>query len=134
MSSYSKTSLIKKLGLRNGDRYFFFNPPDHYLSLLGALPENAKSLSEEDESADFIHAFIKNFDELEAAIVFLKPMMMKDAILWLSWPKKSSSVATDLTRDRIREFVLANGLVDVKVASVDEVWSGLKFVYRLIDR
>ncbi len=61
-------------------------------------------------------------------------MLKKDGMLWMSWPKKASKVATDLDENIIRNFALKNGLVDVKVCSVNEIWSGLKLVYRLIDR
>ena len=71
---------------------------------------------------------------LEAEFPKLKAALTSDGMLWISWPKKSSKVATDLKEDIIREIGLTNGLVDVKVAAVDEVWSGLKFVYRLKDR
>ncbi|MCB0620601.1 MAG: DUF3052 family protein, partial [Saprospiraceae bacterium] len=64
----------------------------------------------------------------------LHPLLAKDGLLWVSWPKGGSGLETDLKRDPIREYLLAQGLVDTKVASVDEQWSGLKFVYRLKDR
>ncbi|MCA9998900.1 MAG: hypothetical protein KDE56_24225, partial [Anaerolineales bacterium] len=84
--------------------------------------------------ADFIHLFTVSMAELETLLPQLKAALTKDGMLWISWPKKAAKIATDLDGNRVRELGLATGLVDVKVAAVDEVWSGLKFVYRREDR
>ena len=73
-------------------------------------------------------------EDIEEVAIRFKPALKKSGILWISWPKGSSMIKTNLKRDFIREYLLDNGLVDVKVAAIDEDWSGLKFVYRLKDR
>jgi hypothetical protein len=73
-------------------------------------------------------------DELLDLVPRLKDVLADAGSLWVSWPKKSSKVPTDVTEDRVREVALASGLVDVKVCAVDEIWSGLKLVRRLVDR
>lgn len=83
---------------------------------------------------DFIHFFTRAAAELESRFPQLKAALAFDGMLWVSWPKKASKVNSDLDENVVREVGLRNGLVDVKVAAVDEVWSGLKFVYRLEDR
>jgi len=83
---------------------------------------------------DFIHFFTKLRGELENKFPILKQELSQDGILWISWPKGSSKVETDLNENVVREIGLKNGLVDVKVTNVDQIWSGLKFVYRLKDR
>src|SRR5206468_13099749 len=79
---------------------------------------------------DFVQVFTKEKQELERRFAELARALAPAGMLWISWPKKASGVATDLTEDVIRAIGLAHGLVDVKVAAVDEVWSGLKFVRR----
>ena len=86
------------------------------------------------EAADFIHLFCTSFTQLESIAEQYKKALKKDGMLWVSWPKGKSSIPTDLKRDPIREYFLGIGLVDIKVAAVDEDWSGLKFVYRRKDR
>jgi len=85
-------------------------------------------------STDFIHFFATRRRQLEQKFAALKKALAKDGMLWISWPKGSSGVATDLNENVVREIGLARGLVDVKVCAIDSVWSGLKFVYRLRDR
>ena len=134
MSGYSKTPLVKKLGIKQGSRIFLFDEPPNYIDLLVEVPENIEWMKHDAAHADFIHCFVKGMNELEDAIVHLKPKLSRNGMLWVSWPKGSSGVQTSLNRDIIREYVLSQGLVDVKVASIDDTWSGLKFVYRLHDR
>lgn len=87
-----------------------------------------------DGELDFIHVFTQNLKNFENEFLRCKKYLKKDGMLWISWPKKSSKVPTDLDENVIREFGLKNGLVDVKVCAIDEIWSGLKFVYRVKDR
>ena len=134
-AGYSKTPLLKKLDIKPGYTMIVLHAPDHYDKLLGELPEDCTRLDTlAPESADFIHLFCQDREKLEelapAAMVALK----KTGMLWVSWPKGSSSLHTDLKREPVRDFLLALGLVDIKVAAVDEDWSGLKFVYRKADR
>lgn len=134
-SGYSKTPLAKKLGLKAGHQVYLYNEPEHYFELFTDLPEeiNQKDTLHPD-SCDFIHLFCTSREELLSLVPESKLALRKSATLWVSWPKGKSSIATDLKRDIIREMLLSAGLVDVKVAAIDEDWSGLKFVYRLKDR
>ena len=134
-SGYSSTPLVKKLGLKEGFSCYIDNPPKHYLDWLGTLDLNLKiNIALKNKSVDFIHAFCTTEKELEHIVKDLIPSLKFDGMLWISWPKGTSKIKTELKREPIREFLLANGLVDVKVAAIDDDWSGLKFVYRLKDR
>ena len=79
---------------------------------------------------DFVHGFTASREVLETNAKGLMESIARDGMIWISWPKQASRVATDITEDVIREVVLPIGLVDVKVAAVDAVWSGLKLVIR----
>ena len=134
-SGYSTTPLAKKLGLKSGFSMLTYKLPDHYFDLFSDLPEGLEIVnSGREEELDFIHVFVKTKEEMEDRIIHLKPLLKKTGLIWVSWPKGKSSITTDLKRDYIREFILQVGLVDVKVCSIDEDWSALKFVYRLKDR
>lgn len=133
-SGYSGTPLAKKLGFKDGFQVYLVNTPQHYFDLLPNLPEINLIQNPQNESADFVHLFCTTTPEFEEQSLKLKPSLKKDGMLWISWPKGSSKIITDLSRDQIRDFLLMNGLVDVKVCAVDADWSGLKFMYRLKDR
>lgn len=134
-TSYSQTPLAKKLGIKEGYSILIINRPPHYFKLFSDLPKNLDILKGAKEGeVDFIHLFVKTKEELEDRIIHVKPLIKKEGIIWVSWPKKSSELISDLKRDYIREFILGIGLIDVKVCSIDQDWSALKFVYRLQDR
>lgn len=134
-AGYSGTPLAKKLGLKESHKIMLYNNPDHYFNLFTDLPKSFEIVGDfSSQSVDFIHLFCTWSNELKDIIIDYKIAMKKDGLLWVSWPKGSSKIQTDLNRDLIREFVLSIGLVDVKVAAIDEDWSGLKFVYRKKDR
>jgi hypothetical protein len=133
-SGYSGTPLIKKLGIKEGSDIIIINPPEGYIEYLGELPAAVSIKNKLSGKLDFIHFFTKNNNEFEKKFAALKKALKPDGMLWISWPKKSSKIPTDITEDLIRNFALKNGLVDVKVCAVDEIWSGLKLVYRLEDR
>ena len=134
MAGYSGTPLIRKLGIRSHSRILFRNPPEGYLLSLGDMPENVTILRRLAGSLDFIHAFFSKRRDLERDVTALISALKKDGMLWLSWPKEASGVATDVTETVVRETGLTCGLVDVKICAVDNTWSGLKFVYRKSDR
>lgn len=134
MAGYSKTPLVKKLGIKAGDRVAFVHAPEHYLDLLGELPNAVDILTLADAPLNFIHAFYTESEHLLTEFPQLKAALTKDGLVWISWYKKAAKMDTDLTGDSVRQMGLDAGLVDVKVAAVDEQWSGLKFVYRLEDR
>ena len=133
-AGYSGTPLVKKLGIKPGMRVLFVNPPEDYEATLGPLPESVVRLKATQPELDFIHFFAKQASELKAHLSELKSALARDGMLWISWPKNTSKVPTDLSESVVREIGLGAGLVDIKVAAVDAVWSGLKFVYRLADR
>lgn len=133
-SGYSKTPLARKLGIKEGFKAVFVNQPTHYFTLFEQLPSITEVKNPEEGSIDFIHLFCKSSQEFERQSIELKKLLKKSGMLWVSWPKGSSGIETDLSRDPIRNYLLSKGLVDVKVCAIDEHWSGLKFVYRLKDR
>jgi hypothetical protein len=134
MAGYSGTPLIKKLGIKDTFDVSFVNPPEDFVKQL-ELPAavNVKKISQSKE-LDFIHIFVKTRTALNTAFTQYPPRLKSSGMMWISWPKKSSGVETELNENVVRDTGLAAGLVDVKVCAVDEVWSGLKFVYRLKDR
>lgn len=134
-AGYSGTPLAKKLGLKTGHCYLLCNEPRHYFALFEDFPPNAIQLKNMGhETADFIHIFCTTERELITYVDLYRPTLKKTGMLWISWPKGSSKIDTELKRELIREHLLSIGLVDVKVAAIDEDWSGLKLVYRLKDR
>lgn len=131
---YSKKALATKLGIKEGIRIALLNQPKNYCEALGELPPGVSIAKSLRGTLDFIHFFTKSRKEFERTFPRLKKNLAKDGMLWISWPKGSSNVKTDLSENIVIEIGLKNGLVDVKVAAIDETWSGLKFVYRLKDR
>lgn len=131
-SGYSGTPLVKKLGIKEGMSMAVLNAPDGYWGLLGDLPDDLTTDGE--PPFDFIHFFTKERVELEQTLPRLRADMAQNGMMWISWPKKASRVETDITEDVVRAVAFANRLVDVKVAAVDNVWSGLKLVIRMGER
>jgi hypothetical protein len=132
MAGYSSTPLIKKLGIKEGALVLTVNEPTEYWDLLAPLPE--VQIVKSKKEVDFIHVFVTHQKEFKKEFLKRKAQLKKDGMMWISWPKKSSKVPSDLDENIIRDFGLTNDLVDVKVCAVTEVWSGLKFMYRLKDR
>lgn len=127
------TPLSKKLGLKGDQRAWVVNYPHPYQELFDELPTSITWLKKRpSKQVDFVHLFVSNLQELESFYISCRDVIAKNGMLWISWPKGSKTI--DVNRDVIRVYGLANGLVDVKVASINEYWSGLKFVYRLSDR
>lgn len=134
-AGYSSTPLSKKLGIKDDNILMLYKQPNYYYSLFSDLPKGIKEVKQpKNESVDFIHIFCTTFKELQEVAVIYKTALKKNGMLWVSWPKGSSTIPTDLKRDPIRNYLISIGLVDVKVAAIDEDWSGLKFVYRIKDR
>ena len=134
MAGYSGTPLNKKLGITDGLVMYVFESPAEYFNWLSPLPSDLIIKERLAGEVDFIHLFVKESKVFQKEFVKSKKHLRKNGMLWISWPKKSSKVSTDLDENGIREFGLREGLVDVKVCAVDEVWSGLKFMYRIKDR
>ena len=133
-AGYSGKPLIDKLGIKAGYRVAFVNEPSDYGALLGSLPQDAKALGTSARNLDLIHIFAKDTAQLIAALPRAKARIKRNGTLWISWPKMTSTFHGDLDENAVRELGLSTGLVDVKVAAIDDDWSGLKFVYRLKDR
>ncbi len=134
MAGYSGKPLVAKLGIKPDTRIAILNAPKGYDRVLGKLPQRVTRRTSAAGPLDFVQFFTNEKRELERRFAALARSLAPAGMLWISWPKQASGVATDLTEDVIRAIGLAHGLVDVKVAAVDEVWSGLKFVRRLEDR
>ncbi len=138
-AGYSKRSLIEKLGIKTGQRIAVIQAPADYASLLGMLPDRVILSEELGDALDFVHFFATRHQELADFFPRLKAALALNGMCWISWPKRTPKsvtikISTDLDENIVREIGLANGLVDVKVAAIDQTWSGLKFVYRLKDR
>jgi len=132
--SYSATPLAKKLGLQSGFTIRLIRAPEQYYSWLDPLPKDLVEIQNTVTKKDFIHCFADQFAQLVVDIPVLRQEIKENGMIWVSWHKKSSKIPTDLDENLIRELGLAHGLVDVKVCSINESWSALKFVIRLKDR
>jgi len=131
---YSQRALADKLGIKPGSSLLLVRPPEGYATTLGALPPGVRLEHRLRSGLDLVHAFVLRRADLARGVVAWREAIFPAGTLWISWPKKTSKVATDLTEDVIREIALGRGLVDVKVCAVDTVWSGLKLVVPLKDR
>lgn len=129
-SGYSGKPLAAKLGIGEGTVVAAIDAPQGYAQWLGPLPSGASIASKATAATRFVHLFATDRSRLAAALKLHRERLPPDAVLWVSWPKKSAKVATDITEDTIRELALPLGWVDVKVCAVSEVWSGLKLVVR----
>ena len=133
MAGYSGTPLVKKLGIKPGSNIAFISAPSGYANELD-LPPDVTINSRSGKPLDFAQLFVKSEKELKKKFSEYAKRLHAAGMLWVSWPKKSSGVTTDLSENIVREIGLLAGLVDIKICAVDEVWSGLKFVFRLQDR
>jgi hypothetical protein len=127
-AGYSGTPLVKKLGISPGAVMLVKNEPKDYWDWISPLPQGAVVKVRVVSGLTFVHLFVKSPAEFKKEVLSVKKALVPDGMIWISWPKKSSKVPTDLDENLIRDFALKNGLVDVKVCAVDEVWSGLKLV------
>lgn len=127
---YSGTPLPKKLGIAESTQVALIDAPSDYEALLGRLPAGVNLGASLSQRTDLVHVFAIQRDELAVHLAKLRRKLRDDAVVWVSWPKKSSKVATTVTEDVVRELALPLGFVDIKVCAVSEVWSGLKLVVR----
>jgi hypothetical protein len=134
MAGYSGTPLNKKLGIKEGFAVALIDAPKNFRKELGMLPANAKVVVSADKPLDLIMLFVTSERGLIGKFPLLASKLSTAGMLWVAWPKKSSGVATDLSFSTVQRVGLDAGLVDVKICAVNDVWSGLKFVYRLKDR
>jgi hypothetical protein len=131
MAGYSGTPLPKKLGIEDQFRVELFQMPTQVKAELKDALAGCRTAK---DNLDFAMLFVKSQAELKEQFARVSKQLVPAGMLWVSWPKKSSGVATDLDETVIRKIGLEIGLVDVKVCAVNEVWSGLKFVIRVKDR
>lgn len=129
-TGYSGTPLARKLGIADGSRVVTMDAPEDYARLLEPVPPGASFGKRVSDRTDIVHLFTDRKAKLQTELAVLRKSIRSDAAVWVSWPKKSSKVPTDITEDTIRELALPLGFVDVKVCAVSEVWSGLKLVIR----
>jgi hypothetical protein len=129
-TGYSGTPLVRKLGLRAGWRVAVLDGPPGLEELLGDLPARLKIVRRLGAELDAVWLFVLTRRDLERRLPDVLARLQVDGTLWISWPKRSSGVRTDLTENILREVVLPTGWVDVKVAAVDETWSALRFTLR----
>jgi hypothetical protein len=134
LAGYSGTPLIQKLGIKPGHRLLLVQPPADFESTLGALPADAILAAPTAKQLDVVLLFVGSLAELKKRFAPLSKRLVANGAFWVCWPKKASGVTTDLTENVVRDHGLDMGLVDVKVCAVDEIWSGLKFVIRLVNR
>ena len=129
-AGYSGTPLVQKLGVKPGFRIKIKNAPREYARLVAPLPSGAKISSSFRDDVDLWHLFTRKRAELARQLPVCQREIRPGGMIWVSWPKKTSGVGSEITEDTVREVALPLGLVDVKVCAVDEVWSGLKLVQR----
>ena len=133
-AGYSGTPLARKLSLKDGMRVWRDGMPDSVAREIAAEGLQLQLLDAREAAIDAAHIFVTERAELEAKLHNLLALLGPAGMIWVSWPKKSSKVPTDITEGVIREICLPMGLVDVKVCAVDETWSALKLVVRLQNR
>jgi hypothetical protein len=127
---YSGKPLWQKLGLKPGLRVWLRNAPEDYWALCGFDAASIETVAATARSMDFGHVFATSRSVLARELPAAAHKLDAGGMLWISWPKKSSDVTSDVSEGTLRELGLPLGLVDVKVCAVTEIWSGLKFVWR----
>ena len=134
VAGYSGTPLLKKLGIKPDMKVLVINQPTDYFTLLET--DISDQFLEKNEIPDLVHLFVKTAKEFEREMKKIKPFFKKKPAIqiWVSWYKKSSGIATDLSEDLIRGYALQHDLVDIKVCAVSDYWSGLKLVVPLNKR
>jgi hypothetical protein len=130
MAGYSGTPLAQKLGITAGSSVLIAGAPAGYLQTLEPLPANVRIGTRLRASVDVVQLFTVNKATLEKSLATFRRKLRPSAAIWVSWPKKSSGVPTEVTEDVVRQVALPMGFVDIKVCAIDDVWSGLKLVVR----
>ena len=130
VAGYSGAPLAKKLGIKEESHVFLVSAPAEYASLVAPLPSGVRFQTRVGTSTDIAHVFVTREQDLRRHLTTLRRVLSPNAAVWVSWPKKTSGVATTVTEQTIRDIGLPMGLVDVKVCAVSDVWSGLKLVVR----
>ena len=133
-AGYSGTPLAKKLGIRAGDTVTLLGAPEGFEDELDGLPDGVQLRRRTGGSPEVVLLFTTKARELERRFPGLARSVWPDGSVWVAWPKRASGVATDLDENRLRDIGLPHGLVDNKVCAVNNVWSGLRFVWRKENR
>ena len=133
-AGYSGTPLAKKLGIRAGETVVLVGAPEQFEDELQGLPDDVKLKRRTGGQPDVVVLFSTKVTDLQRRFEPLARSIWPDGSLWIAWPKKSSGVSTDLDENRLRDIGLPLGVVDNKVCAVNEVWSGLRFVWRKENR
>ncbi len=128
MAGYSGKTIVQKLGIKPGFRIFVDGAPVAYGDIVGELPDEVTIVSRPKAPLDVVHLFATEAAGLAGRLRKYRDAIVPDGMIWVSWPKKASGVATDLSDVVIRDTALKLGLVDIKVCAIDDIWSGLKFV------
>jgi len=128
MAGYSGRSVVQKLGIKPGFRIFVDGAPASYDDIIGRLPTDVTLAPRLKAPLDMAHVFAKQAAALRKKLPACREAIAPDGMVWVSWPKKSSGVVTDVTETVVRDTALSLGLVDVKVCAIDDTWSGLKLV------
>lgn len=134
MAGYSGTPLAKKLGMKPGSAVYLKGVPESVTQEIAQGEPNAEILTRLRGNIDVALVCSTKAADLAKAVDVITPKLAQSGGLWLSWPKKSSGIATDISETQVREMGLASGLVDNKVCAIDDTWSGLRFVIRVKDR
>jgi hypothetical protein len=127
---YSGTPLTRKLGFKERSLVLLIDAPKDYAQLVAPTPTGVQFIFKPDRNVDIAHLFVSRRSTLSQHLSKLRKTLGVEASIWVSWPKRSSKVPTDITEDTIREVALPLGFVDIKVCAVTDVWSGLKLVLR----
>ena len=130
MAGYSGTPLVAKLGIAQRSQVLLIGAPAGYRALLEPLPPAVRFVRQATAATTLVHIFETRRAPLAAALSRLRAALPPTAAVWVSWPKKSARIASEISEDTVREVALPLGFVDVKVCSVDDIWSGLKLVVR----
>jgi hypothetical protein len=134
MAGYSGRPLAAKLGIKEGFRVGLVNQPEGFEKALGSLPNKATIVDRLLNPINLVVLFVEAETALRKNFARVAGKLAPDGMLWVAWPKKASGVSTDLSFISVQQIGLQAGMVDVKICAIDEIWSGLKFVYRLKDR
>lgn len=122
----SEKTVARKLQIKDNKKIVFINEPDNYRAILGELPENVTVLTEPDKSAYLIQLFVRSEKELEEKLNELRSIINPGGLLWVTYPKGTSRIKTDINRDVIREYAQSIGLKAVAMISIDDIWSALR--------
>ncbi len=129
----SKKSLVAKLGIKEGQRIRIINAPSKYDLALGRLPKNVVEAGTNDNDLDFIQLFTSSEEELRREFPKLMRSLKREGVLWISYPRTSSEIDSDLTGVTVRDVGISYGMTEVKISSLDEDWAGIKFVSKRKD-